>query len=98
MLEKILPAEVACAEAFGDSPEGVLFPEEEALLARAVDKRRLEFTTRPGTARAAPWPTSACHPWPSCSASAATAVAARPRRAASRTAPGTGPPPSRAHA
>jgi 4'-phosphopantetheinyl transferase EntD len=53
MLEKILPAEVACAEAFGDSPEGLLFPEEEALLARAVDKRRREFTSARHCARRA---------------------------------------------
>ena len=53
MLEKILPAEVACAEAFGDPPDAVLFPEEEALLARAVDKRRREFTTGRHCARRA---------------------------------------------
>ncbi|MCA1675715.1 MAG: 4'-phosphopantetheinyl transferase superfamily protein [Actinobacteria bacterium] len=45
MIEKILPAEVACAEAFDDPPEAVLYPEEEAVISRAVDKRRREFRT-----------------------------------------------------
>ncbi|MCK2241247.1 MULTISPECIES: 4'-phosphopantetheinyl transferase superfamily protein [unclassified Crossiella] len=45
MLEKILPPGIAVAEAFGDPPEAVLFPEEEALLGRSVEKRRREFTT-----------------------------------------------------
>jgi 4'-phosphopantetheinyl transferase EntD len=53
MLEKILPAEVACAEAFGDAPGAVLFPEEEAVIARAVDKRRREFTAARHCARRA---------------------------------------------
>ncbi len=45
MIEAILPDCVASAEAFDDPPGTHLFPEEEALLARAVDKRRREFTT-----------------------------------------------------
>jgi len=53
MIEKILPAGVAYAEAFTDPPDNVLFPEEEALLARAVDKRRREFATARGCARRA---------------------------------------------
>jgi enterobactin synthetase component D / holo-[acyl-carrier protein] synthase len=53
VIEKILPAGVACAEAFEDPPDVVLFPEEEALLARAVDKRRREFATARGCARTA---------------------------------------------
>ena len=53
MIEKILPARVACAEAFGDPPDTVLFPEEEALLGRAVEKRRREFATARGCARSA---------------------------------------------
>jgi len=53
MLEKILPAEVACAEVFGDPLGVVLFPEEEAVLARAVDKRRREFTAARHCARRA---------------------------------------------
>lgn len=53
MIEKILPAGVASAEAFTDPPDIVLFPEEQALLARAVDKRRREFATARGCARRA---------------------------------------------
>jgi 4'-phosphopantetheinyl transferase EntD len=53
MIEKILPAGVAYAEAFTDPPDIALFPEEEALLARAVDKRRREFATARGCARRA---------------------------------------------
>jgi 4'-phosphopantetheinyl transferase EntD len=53
MIEKILPAGVACAEAFTDLPGVVLFPEEEAVIARAVGKRRGEFTTGRGCARTA---------------------------------------------
>ncbi len=45
MIENILPPAVAGAEAFGDPPGVALFPAEEALLPRAVDKRRLEFAT-----------------------------------------------------
>jgi 4'-phosphopantetheinyl transferase EntD len=53
LIEKILPAGVAYAEAFTDPPDITLFPEEEALLARAVDKRRREFATARGCARRA---------------------------------------------
>jgi 4'-phosphopantetheinyl transferase EntD len=49
----ILPPQVAVAEEFGDVPDVVLFPEEEAVIARAVDKRRREFTTARACARAA---------------------------------------------
>ena len=45
MIEKIMPAEVACAEAFDDPPDAVLYPEEESVISRAVDKRRREFRT-----------------------------------------------------
>ncbi|MEU6268131.1 4'-phosphopantetheinyl transferase family protein [Saccharopolyspora shandongensis] len=45
MIEELLPAEVSSAEAFDDPLDVVLFPEEEALIARARDKRRREFTT-----------------------------------------------------
>src|SRR3984885_1639642 len=45
MISEILPAAVASAEAFGDPPEAALFPAEEALIARAVQKRRSEFAT-----------------------------------------------------
>jgi 4'-phosphopantetheinyl transferase EntD len=53
MIERILPAGVAAAEAFGDSPDVILFPEEEAVIAAAVDKRRREFATARGCARRA---------------------------------------------
>jgi 4'-phosphopantetheinyl transferase EntD len=53
MIEEILPPEVAAAEAFGDAPAAVLFPEEEAAIARAVATRRREFTTGRACARAA---------------------------------------------
>jgi 4'-phosphopantetheinyl transferase EntD len=53
MIEKLLPAGVAYAEAFTDPPDTALFPEEQALLARAVDKRRREFATARGCARRA---------------------------------------------
>jgi 4'-phosphopantetheinyl transferase EntD len=53
VIDKILPAGVACAEAFTDPPGIALFPEEEALIARAVDKRRREFTTGRDCARTA---------------------------------------------
>src|SRR5262245_42027975 len=45
MIEQVLPVAVASAEDFGDSPGAVLFPEEAALVARAGEKRRREFTT-----------------------------------------------------
>ena len=45
VIEEILPAGVASAEAFGDPLSVVLFPEEEAQVSRAVDKRRREFAT-----------------------------------------------------
>ena len=53
MIEELLPASVAVVEALSDPPEAVLFPEEEALLAQAVQKRRLEFTTVRHCARVA---------------------------------------------
>jgi 4'-phosphopantetheinyl transferase EntD len=45
VIERIVPAEAATAEAFDDPPGLTLFPEEEAVIANAVDKRRREFTT-----------------------------------------------------
>jgi 4'-phosphopantetheinyl transferase EntD len=45
VIGEILPEVVASAEAFGDPPGAVLFPAEEALIARAVQKRRSEFAT-----------------------------------------------------
>lgn len=53
MIEEILPAGVSCADTFVDLTDVVLFPEEEALVARAVDKRRREFVTARGCARRA---------------------------------------------
>jgi 4'-phosphopantetheinyl transferase EntD len=53
VIELILPAEAASAEAFADTPDTVLFPEERALVAKAVEKRRQEFTTTRGCARRA---------------------------------------------
>ncbi|WP_327319209.1 4'-phosphopantetheinyl transferase family protein [Streptomyces sp. NBC_01235] len=58
MIEELLPASVVAVEALGE--EGVrefaetpLYPEEEALMTRAVDKRRREFTVVRSCARRA---------------------------------------------
>jgi 4'-phosphopantetheinyl transferase EntD len=53
VLEQILPPAVAVAEMFGDDPAAALFPEEEAIIARAVPRRRREFATARACARAA---------------------------------------------
>jgi 4'-phosphopantetheinyl transferase EntD len=53
VIEEILPPEVAAAEAFDDAAPAVLFPAEEAAIARAVPKRRSEFATGRACARAA---------------------------------------------
>ncbi|SFS91044.1 4'-phosphopantetheinyl transferase family protein [Saccharopolyspora flava] len=53
MLEKILPDDLARHELFTDPPEVRLFAEETAVIARAVDKRRREFTTVRHCARTA---------------------------------------------
>ncbi|MGC5013496.1 4'-phosphopantetheinyl transferase family protein [Streptosporangium sp. DT93] len=53
MIEKILPSWVTSAEAFEDPPDVALFPEEEAVVARAVEKRRREFGTARHCARQA---------------------------------------------
>ncbi|EQD81548.1 4'-phosphopantetheinyl transferase EntD [Saccharopolyspora erythraea NRRL 2338] len=45
MIERVLPEGATWVEAFDDPAEATLFPEEEAAIARAVDKRRREFTT-----------------------------------------------------
>jgi 4'-phosphopantetheinyl transferase EntD len=44
-IEAILPGTVVVEEARIDPPDVILFPEEEAALGSAVDKRRREFTT-----------------------------------------------------
>ncbi|MDA3628855.1 4'-phosphopantetheinyl transferase superfamily protein [Saccharopolyspora sp. WRP15-2] len=53
MIERLLPSEVSCVETFTDPPDVELFPEEEAIIARAVGKRRREFTTGRWCAREA---------------------------------------------
>lgn len=55
MIEELLPDSVVAVEAHGDEhTEGAtLYPEEEALIARAVEKRRREFTVVRGCARRA---------------------------------------------
>ena len=45
MLEVILPAGVESQECFGDSPGGVLFREEEQVIAHAVASRRRDYAT-----------------------------------------------------
>ncbi|MEO3876283.1 4'-phosphopantetheinyl transferase superfamily protein [Nonomuraea sp. B12E4] len=45
MIEAILPPYVVAAECLGGELDGPLHPEEEAAIARAVSKRRKEFTT-----------------------------------------------------
>jgi 4'-phosphopantetheinyl transferase EntD len=49
----ILPAAVAAEEAFGDDPAAEIFPEEQDTIAKAVARRRQEFTTGRACARAA---------------------------------------------
>jgi 4'-phosphopantetheinyl transferase EntD len=53
MIEEILPATVAAADAFEDPPDAMLYPEEEQVLGDSVDKRRREFTTARHCARLA---------------------------------------------
>lgn len=53
MLASLLPPEVAVEESFGDPEDAVLLPGEEAVVARAVEKRRLEYTTTRHLARTA---------------------------------------------
>ncbi|MBZ6475557.1 4'-phosphopantetheinyl transferase family protein [Streptomyces griseocarneus] len=54
MIGALLPAAVESVESFHDPVDlPALFPEEEALLAKAVDKRRREFTTVRACARTA---------------------------------------------
>ncbi|MEU7042153.1 4'-phosphopantetheinyl transferase superfamily protein [Streptomyces varsoviensis] len=53
MLAEVLPAAAETAETFEDPADARLFPEEEALIAKAVDKRRREFTTARHCARQA---------------------------------------------
>jgi enterobactin synthetase component D / holo-[acyl-carrier protein] synthase len=53
VFEEILPAGVAVAATDGDILDTVLFPEEEAAVGRAVEKRHLEFITARACARRA---------------------------------------------
>jgi 4'-phosphopantetheinyl transferase EntD len=53
VIEKILPAAIASADAFADPSDALLFPEEEELVAGAVEKRRREFATARDCARRA---------------------------------------------
>jgi 4'-phosphopantetheinyl transferase EntD len=53
MIERIMPPPVAAAESFGDDTGAILFPEEQAVIANAVESRRREFATGRMCARAA---------------------------------------------
>ncbi|MFI9247895.1 4'-phosphopantetheinyl transferase [Streptomyces sp. NPDC053086] len=53
MIESLLPSSVVCVDSFTDRLDTPLFPEEEAVIARAVAKRRAEFTTVRACAREA---------------------------------------------
>ncbi|MER5358779.1 4'-phosphopantetheinyl transferase superfamily protein [Streptomyces sp. NPDC002785] len=53
MIEKILPSQVAVAEALFDPPDAALFPGEEELIRNSVESRRKEFTTARWCARRA---------------------------------------------
>ena len=51
MIEQILPTTAIAVESLHDPPDAILFPEERAALGKAVEKRRLEFTTARACAR-----------------------------------------------
>uniref|UniRef100_A0AAU3GKQ7 4'-phosphopantetheinyl transferase superfamily protein n=1 Tax=Streptomyces sp. NBC_01401 TaxID=2903854 RepID=A0AAU3GKQ7_9ACTN len=54
MIERLLPAYVACADTHEtDAPPGTLYPEEARLVAASVDKRRHEFAAVRACARRA---------------------------------------------
>jgi 4'-phosphopantetheinyl transferase EntD len=53
VLEEILPPSAAVVEARGEISDASLFPEEEQVVARAVEKRRREFVTGRACARTA---------------------------------------------
>ena len=53
MLDEIVPPAVIAVEAFDDPPDAQLYPQEEALLRKAVTSRRLEFGTARWCARRA---------------------------------------------
>ncbi|MBA9005548.1 4'-phosphopantetheinyl transferase family protein [Thermomonospora cellulosilytica] len=45
MIERILPPSAAAVCVYGDVPDAFLFPEEEAMVRRAVERRRREFAS-----------------------------------------------------
>jgi len=51
MLGMILPADVESEECFGEASGGALFPEEEKIIARAVETRRREYAVVRSCAR-----------------------------------------------
>jgi len=53
MIERLVPAAVATAEHFGEPDDAPLFPAEQERIARAVDKRRREFSSARWCARQA---------------------------------------------
>ena len=53
MIDEIVPPAVIAVEAFEDPPDVHLYPQEEALLGKAVASRRLEFATTRWCARQA---------------------------------------------
>ncbi|MFJ8862376.1 4'-phosphopantetheinyl transferase [Streptomyces sp. NPDC102451] len=54
MIERLLPAHVACADTHeADAPAGSLYPEEARLVAASVDRRRHEFAAVRACARRA---------------------------------------------
>ena len=53
MIERILPSQATAVESFGDDSAAVLFPQENAVIARAAEGRRREFATARACARAA---------------------------------------------
>jgi 4'-phosphopantetheinyl transferase EntD len=53
VIEELLPAAVVAVETRDDATGAQLFPEEELVIGRAVEKRRREFTTARMCARAA---------------------------------------------
>jgi 4'-phosphopantetheinyl transferase EntD len=52
MLETILPADVESEERFGESPNEGLFPEEQTIVAHAVEARQREYAAVRSCARA----------------------------------------------
>jgi enterobactin synthetase component D / holo-[acyl-carrier protein] synthase len=53
VLSDLLPPDVAVEECFGDPEDAALMPGEESVIARAVEKRRLEYITTRHLARGA---------------------------------------------